>query len=72
MCYEVPCTGCGNATFAGCGRHVDAVRLGEGLVWRAKKEGSDGGLSLLVVGLLVLFDPSHLAAGGGWNDALFM
>jgi len=37
MCYEVSCTGCGNATFAGCGRHVDAVRLG-----RIKFEGKEG------------------------------
>ncbi|EKU22632.1 branched-chain amino acid [Nannochloropsis gaditana CCMP526] len=26
MCYEVPCKGCGNATYSGCGRHVDAVK----------------------------------------------
>ena len=37
MCYEVSCTGCGNATFAGCGRHVAAVRLG-----RNSFEGKEG------------------------------
>ena len=28
MCHAVPCRTCGKATWAGCGRHVDAALAG--------------------------------------------
>lgn len=53
MCYEVPCTGCGNATFAGCGRHVDAVRRwkGVGTGHNTTRRGREWVEALCILGL---------------------